>query len=437
MLRQESSLSQELPSPERHTVSSVRSHFSLEGLEYRPDIDGLRAIAILAVLGFHASSSLLPGGFCGVDIFFVISGFLITGIIQKDLRSGRFSFRQFYTRRARRLFPALSVVLLASILLGWPILLPDEFRQLGVDATAGAAFSANLLLYSDAAPYFLLTGQRVLMHMWSLGIEEQFYFIWPTIIYAAWNFGKRVFIAALVVLTASFFENIHVSSLDTPAAFYLPWSRLWELALGAMLAASTLTSRPHPSQINATQEFGFLWRHIINQRLNIFGWCGVGLLIWSLWGLDSGMEYPGFWGLVPSMGAALVILAGPKAWFSRHVLSRRPLVFIGLISYPLYLWHWPLLCFSRMVEPNVKSPLLQGIVVILIAFVLALATYRLIELPVRRARGRPLVLATVCLMLTLCGIAGYMTSARFISPRQIPPEVERLMLPASDNAVKA
>jgi peptidoglycan/LPS O-acetylase OafA/YrhL len=165
-------------------------HSSATPLRYRPGIDGLRAVAILSVLGFHVSSDLLPGGFCGVDICFSLSGFLITGIVLNELQSGRFSIRQFYARRARRLFPALIIVLLTTFGRGWLILLPDEFQNPGIDVAAGAAFSSNLILYIDFAPYFS-SGNRPLVHLWSLGVEEQFYLLWPTLIYAAWRLGKR------------------------------------------------------------------------------------------------------------------------------------------------------------------------------------------------------------------------------------------------------
>ena len=395
--------------------------------EYRPDIDGLRAIAILAVVAFHASSDTLPGGFCGVDVFFVISGFLITGIIVQQLNAGRFSLRQFYFRRARRLFPALAVVLFATFALGWLILLPAEFQRLGKDAVAGAAFSSNLFYYADVVPYFY-TENRPLMHLWSLGVEEQFYFLWPTLLYLAWKLnGRWIRLVPLFVIVASFSANIAVVSLDTHAAFYLPWNRLWELALGAALVRSRQTRAEDPPVSKTATS---IWRG------NLCAAGGLILLALSFWYLRSEMEFPGAYALGPSLGAALMIAAGPATWVSRFVLSRRPVVFVGLISYPLYLWHWPLLCFTRLVQPAPDSPLLALAAALLVALALSVLTYKYVELPVRHSRGQPFVLASVCASLVCCAALGYMVAVQTIASRPVSAEVERA-LPANEDWLKA
>ena len=407
---------------------------SAQDLRYRPDIDGLRALAIVCVVAFHADRALLPGGFCGVDVFFVISGFLITGIIVGELESDRFSFGRFYARRARRLFPALIVVLLTTLALGWLILLPDEFRTLGADSAAGAAFSSNLVQYSDVTVYFGTAG-RPLMHLWSLGVEEQFYFLWPVLIYATWKFGRRwLGLIGLAVIAASFLENVAVVSFDPQAAFFLPWSRLWELSLGATLAISQYyrQQRPFPAAgPYDTTVVGWLLQH----RCTIYWTCGAALLLASFLIVKGTWEFPGFWALAPSVGTALIILAGPQAWLNRRVLSLRPVVFIGLISYPLYLWHWSLLCFARLVEPA-PSGLMSGAALV-VAFSLSVATYRYIELPLRRSRRSQRFLAALCTTLAGCGILGYLVAIQYIPARPIPQDVERLTLPRKEDWLSA
>lgn len=407
-----------------------RNPTSPQGLQYRPDIDGLRALAILSVLAFHADRALLPGGFCGVDVFFVISGFLITGIIVRELESDSFSFGHFYARRVRRLFPALALVLLTTLVLGWLILLPDEFQTLGTDVAAGAAFSSNLLQYSDVSVYFGSVS-RPLMHLWSLGVEEQFYFLWPVLIYTTWKFRRRwLGVIAAAVIAASFLENVAVVSFDPQAAFFLPWSRLWELSLGACLATSQYYRQQRSfldDRSNHATVVGWLLQH----RRELYWACGATLLLASFLLMKGTWEFPGFWALVPSIGTALIILAGPQAWFNRRILSLRPVVFIGLVSYPLYLWHWSLLCFARLIEPA-PSRLLTGAVLI-VSFGLAVATYLFIELPLRRSRRRQRTLAVLCFTLACCGVLGYLVSIQYIAARPIPLDVQRLTLPRDED----
>jgi peptidoglycan/LPS O-acetylase OafA/YrhL len=379
---------------------------------------------------FHADPTLLPGGFCGVDVFFVISGFLISGIVSRECAAGRFSFSRFYARRARRLFPALIIVLVTTLLLGWLILLPDEFRTLGADTTAGAAFSSNLLQYQDITVYFG-TASRPLLHLWSLGVEEQFYFLWPVLIFATLALGGRwlLYIGA-AVSAASFLANVAVVSFDPQGAFFLPWNRLWELSLGGILA----TLEQHPWQrsvaiarLGKASVVSWLLRH----RQTIYWTCGASLLLASFLLLKGTWEVPGFWALAPSIGTALIIVAGPQAWFNRWVLSLRPIVFVGLISYPLYLWHWPLLCFVRLIEPSASRLLMGG--VLIVAFLFSVATYLYIELPVRRSPASRQMVAGLCTALLCCGSVGYLISIRYLPGRPIPQEVEDLTRPRRED----
>jgi len=193
-------------------------------LSYRPDIDGLRAIAVLAVMAFHATPGFLPGGFAGVDVFFVISGFLISKIILRALAQRNFSCLDFYARRVLRIFPALILILIAVWVCGWLLLLPDKYQLLGEHTVAGAGFMANFSLYGDFGWYFGL-GTDPLLHLWSLGVEEQFYLLWPLFLIAIWKFGQRRLFLIVTVATLSFVLNVTAASSYPLACFYLPWNR--------------------------------------------------------------------------------------------------------------------------------------------------------------------------------------------------------------------
>jgi peptidoglycan/LPS O-acetylase OafA/YrhL len=363
-------------------------------------------------------------------MFFVISGYLITSIILRELQSDRFSFRQFYARRIRRLFPALIVVLLTTLVLGWLILLPDEFRRLGMDAAAGTLFSENLILWNDVTPYFF-TWNRPLTHLWSLGVEEQFYLLWPVLLFLTWKVGKHwmTWIAASVI-AASLLNSGTMVSFDPQASFYLPWNRLWELALGAILA-----DREQLQLARSSGPLGLSGGALARFRPhlgNVYGLCGVALLAGSFICLNGTMEFPGYRALAPSVGTALLIAAGPKALFNRAVLSLRPVILIGLISYPLYLWHWSLLCFSHLAAPTAEATSFT-IVMVLLAFVLAFVTFRFVELPLRHSPCRPPLVTTLCALLAFCGLFGYLTYLRYIPSREVSLQVARLMAPVGED----
>lgn len=201
---------------------------------YRPDIDGLRAVAVLLVVGFHAFPGRFPGGFVGVDIFFVISGYLITGILLKEMESSDFSFARFYARRVRRIFPALILVLLCCFVVGWFVLLPDEFKALGKHIFGGAAFFSNFVLLHDAGYFDAAAVRKPLLHLWSLGIEEQFYIVWPVVLFLAFQI-RRVGWMITAIFVASFLANVLTIGRNPVAAFYWPFTRAWELMSGGIL----------------------------------------------------------------------------------------------------------------------------------------------------------------------------------------------------------
>ena len=338
---------------------------------------------MLLVIGFHAFPKAVPGGFIGVDVFFVISGFLISSLVAQELDAGRFALIRFYARRARRIFPALVVVLLACLVAGYLLLLPADYRALGADAAWSAAFVANVALFFQAGYFEAASETKPLLHLWSLGIEEQFYIVWPLLLLLAAP-RKWMRQAALVVLLASFACNVALSAADPTAAFYLPVSRVWELAAGALLALTLRRARSQGAH-------------------EVAAWTGAALLAAAVLLIGPDSLFPGWWALMPVAATALLIFAGPATHINR-LLSHRALVAIGLISYPLYLWHWPMLVFARIARFGAEPPILMKLALIGASFALAYVTWRWIERPFRFGRPSPLkpIGATVGLAAAAC-----------------------------------
>jgi peptidoglycan/LPS O-acetylase OafA/YrhL len=362
---------------------------------YRPDIDGLRAIAVLAVIGFHAGVRFFGGGYVGVDIFFVISGFLITSIICKNLERGTFTFRDFYARRAKRIFPALILVLFAVCAYGWLILLPGEFVLLGKHILAGAGFVSNLALWNESGYFDKAAQAKPLLHLWSLGIEEQFYLLWPPLMILAWKRRVDALKIAAAIVGISFTLNVvYVSVWQVPGVYYLPLIRFWELLAGCALACLPYSRVPE-------------W---LPGRLfkNIQAVAGLVLIFAAVFGLNSETLFPGWWALLPVLGTSLLISAGPAAWINRRLLSSKAIVFIGLISYPLYLWHWPILSYLHIVEPAVVPPALRAGAVAL-AFLLAWLTFEVVEKPMRLKPNRWALACVAGIVL-----AGFLGTSAFI-----------------------
>jgi peptidoglycan/LPS O-acetylase OafA/YrhL len=338
----------------------------------------------LAVIGFHAFPEYAPGGFVGVDLFFVISGYLISGIIFQNLERGSFSFADFYMRRIRRIFPALILVLIAVWLIGWYILLPDDFRLLGRDIAAGAGFASNIVLWQEVGYFDRGTELKPLLHLWSLGVEEQYYIVWPLVLYLAWKARHALPAIIIGLAAASFAFNVTASASRPADAFFLPHARFWELLVGGMLAV--------------TSGGAFFRRYGTLASI-----VGMTMCIGSVFGLHNKMAFPGWWVLLPVGGAALLIGAGPSAWVNRCVLSAPPLVGVGLISYPLYLWHWPLLSFARIASPEPLSAAQIGTLVAG-SFALALATYWLVERPIRFSLRRRAGAAAAALLAVMAAV---------------------------------
>jgi peptidoglycan/LPS O-acetylase OafA/YrhL len=338
-------------------------------LRYRADIDGLRALAVFAVILFHAFPNELPGGFVGVDIFFVISGYLITQIILDDLDSGNFTAASFYARRVRRIFPALITVLIVTFAFGWHYFLPMELASLGKNILASALFSANLMLLSEVGYFDVAAHLKPLLHLWSLGIEEQFYLVWPLLLWSLPR--KRLLLATGIILSASFTLNIVMIAHHPSETFYLPFTRAWELMAGAALA-----------QISRKDE----------RQHDLFAAVGIAAIAISFFLINTKTLFPGWAAAVPVVGTVFLIRS-EGSFLNRVVLSNRAAVNIGVISYPLYLWHWPLLVFAELLKFRPLTDLERGLVIAL-SFFLAWLTYKFVERPIRFGRilfAKPLV----------------------------------------------
>lgn len=375
--------------------------------KYRADIDGLRAIAVLAVVGYHAFPSVIGGGFVGVDIFFVISGFLISTIILGSLERNSFNLVEFYAKRIRRIFPALLFVLAITFLFGWFVLLPDEYKQLGRHIAGGTGFVSNFVLWNESGYFDNEAERKPLLHLWSLGIEEQFYLVWPLILWLAW---KRRFSPLVIILSlgaASFVWNVICVRLDTAAAFYSPFTRFWELLAGAVLACRTSS----PGQAFVASRLRFNACFVKSTKINVGllrdlqSVLGSLLIAVSFLLIAPESEFPGWLALLPVAGAALIVSAGKQAWVNRVLLSNRFLVWVGIISFPLYLWHWPMLSFARIVEGDTPSTDIR-IAVVVMSFAFAWLTYRIIERPMRFGEHGKLKAISLVVLMVAAGYAG-------------------------------
>jgi peptidoglycan/LPS O-acetylase OafA/YrhL len=406
-----------MPSPHAHNT-------------YRPDIDGLRAIAVVSVVLHHAFPEHLRGGFVGVDIFFVLSGYLISSIILSGLAKGTFSFSDFYARRVKRIFPALFIVLVATLIMGWNTLIPNELKQLGKHALAGSAFVSNFAFWQEAGYFDASAISKPLLHLWSLAIEEQFYILWPFTLYALHRWSRFTIRWILVLLILSLTLNLWLVRHDLTAAFYNPLARFWEMMMGATLAAM------HVKRITMAD--------ILPGRLRLPDWVGphlvttVGAVLLALViiRLNPECRFPGWWAFVATLATCLMIAAGQDGWFNRYVLSSKPMVWIGLISYPLYLWHWPLLSFAHIRNGAQPSDHEQWKWVAA-SFVLAWLTYKMIERPIRfgQWKYKRAITALLCACIAGTAVAGYAIKAKDGFPGRFPSLLSTLLSKGGRTAI--
>jgi peptidoglycan/LPS O-acetylase OafA/YrhL len=356
--------------------------------KYRPDIDGLRAVAVLLVVIFHVFPRRIPSGFIGVDIFFVISGFLISSIVFSNLEGGSFSIAGFYNRRIRRIFPALLIVMGCSLAFGWITFFADEYTQLAKHVAGGAAFVSNFLLYHESGYFDNTSETKPMLHLWSLAIEEQFYIFWPLLLAFVWKRKWSFLRITAVIGVLSFAANIFLIQKNPVAAFYWPISRFWELMVGGLLAYTAL-HKPV----------------LIRRYKNLQSTVGFILLLAGAVLINNEKAFPGWWALLPTLASFFIISAGPEGWFNKHVLSTRIFVWFGLISYPLYLWHWLLLSFIRVIEGSLAEGRIIRVIAVVVAIVLSWLTCRFVEKPIRRKGSYRAALALAAAMVLMATAA--------------------------------
>ncbi|NQW83734.1 MAG: acyltransferase, partial [Alcaligenaceae bacterium] len=372
----------------------------------------MRAIAVLAVVLFHGFPQTFRGGFIGVDVFFVLSGYLISRIIFEQLNQGTFNFLDFYARRIKRIFPALLIVLVATYIAGWFTLLADEYGQLGQHIAAGAAFISNFVLWGEAGYFDNSAHTKPLLHLWSLGIEEQFYILWPLLLWLASKLRFSLFALTLILAALSFYLNVTGIKSDVVATFYSPQTRIWELLIGSGLAWCVLYKQEGLADAAMfidkccrRQNTVIDHTRVRTRMANVLSCLGFILLIYSLIRFNRDLQFPGKWALMPVLGAAFIVAAGPLAWLNTKILSNKVLVWFGLISYPLYLWHWPLLSFAWIVEASPPS-LSTRVGLIVLSVALAWLTYRLVEWPLRFGKHGGLKATLLVVLMLILGAVG-------------------------------
>lgn len=388
-------------------------------MQYRRDIDGIRAIAVIAVVLFHAFPNLLPGGFIGVDIFFVLSGYLISFHIISELQNHTFKFFEFYARRIRRIFPALTVLLIFCLIFGWYFFLSTEYQELGLHVAAGAGFVENFIYWRNTNYFDTGSIQKPLLHLWSLGIEEQFYILWPCALWLAYRLKLKFLTVILSITFLSFLCNIFSLNFTASATYFLPQNRFWELGIGGLCAWWEIhaTIQRHAQIIKKNDHNTLLislHHHVLtlfNRYSNYCAGTGLVLLLIGFTLLNKSYPFPGWWALLPTVGTALIIIAGSNAYPNRVFLSHSVLVKLGLISYPLYLWHWTLLTFAFIIDlENYTREVRAGIIVVSIIF--AWITYYFIEKPIRRMAISVGLTSVFCLLMLVIFLSG-LTIYRF------------------------
>ncbi len=373
-------------------------------MEYRREIDGLRALAVLPVILFHAGFQTFCGGFVGVDVFFVISGYLITTIILAEKQAGQFSIINFYERRARRILPALFVVMIVCLPFAWLWLLPQHLRSFSQSLVAVSVFASNVLFWQTSGYFDRGVDMKPLLHTWSLAVEEQYYLFFPIFLMLTWRFGKRLTLTLLaIVFAASIAAAQWFSFYDAEAAFYLLPTRGWELLVGVFVAFYA-SIHVNPSPAKGVSEIG--------------GIVGLLLIIYAIFSFDKHTPSPSLYTLAPTVGTALVIVCATKSTLAGKLLGNKILVGIGLISYSAYLWHQPLLAFVKHRVEGAPSKLLLGGLVVG-AITLAYFTWHYVETPFRHkqrfGRKQVFLLGTIGgLFFISIGFIGHFDKGNFL-----------------------
>lgn len=343
----------------------------MSNIAYRPDIDGLRAVAVVPVILFHAGAQWMPGGFVGVDIFFVISGYLISAIILREVGQGKFTFGAFYERRLRRIIPALLVMVLTTVTAFQFFALPDQAVGAAKSGIAALLSVSNIYFWSETGYFATRADFMPLLHTWSLAVEEQFYLLFPPLLLVVtrlrWNVRWTLLVGTLLAFAVSLWLSFNKPSV----AYYLLPSRAWELGLGAVLAAGVVPELR-----------GKLLRELAPAA-------GLVAILFSLLWVRSEMPFPGWVALLPSLGTALIIHAGGRSWLASRVLSARPVVFVGLLSYSLYLWHWPILAGLKVYTARPHLDPAWAAAALPVIFFVSWLSWRFVEQPFRSRSAMP------------------------------------------------
>ncbi|MBC7405719.1 MAG: acyltransferase [Cytophaga sp.] len=411
--------------------------------KYRSDIDGLRAIAVCLVILYHAWPTLVPGGYVGVDIFFVISGYLITKIIFAEMEQGSFSISNFYARRIRRIFPALLVVVAFTFCVGWLYLPVKEFKSLGLNVFGSTAFLQNFVLLKEVGYFDVAAAKKPLLHIWSLGIEEQYYILWPLVLWLVVRKNVNPLTAVVVLALLSFAFGAHVMHKNVDRAFYWPLARFWELMVGSglaiLVALQTTTHFYIPIKFRSQLDRAIhhiLFHDDLPRRKYLLQDLGASvwllILIVCAFKFNNHTPWPEPYALLPVL-AATGLLVCKNSWVNRKILSSKAMVFVGLISYPLYLWHFPLIAFAHNFFPDGISNGLMCLLVIA-GVVLAWLTKILIEEPVRFGRFRRSAITPLILGMLVCGGGGLYAFHTDGAPIRIPAELRKFMLTGDETA---
>ncbi|MEQ1953167.1 acyltransferase family protein [Mesorhizobium sp. CN2-181] len=376
---------------------------------YRADIDGLRALAILPVVFYHAGIPGFAGGFVGVDVFFVISGYLMASLITGEMERGEFSLLRFYERRVRRIFPALFVMIAACSVVAWFALMPKEFIYFANSVRNAVLFISNYRFEREIGYFDIAAETKPLLHTWSLAVEEQFYIVFPlTLMLLGWLAPRRIALVLLVVLAASLAASAWTVYQKPEAAFYLSQYRIWELLLGAMLAFNVVPKASHPLMREALAA------------------AGVVLIAFAVFTYSDATVFPGLTALVPCLGAALVIHGRTSGGPASLLLRAPPMVFVGLVSYSLYLWHWPIVVFTRYFD-GPELTIAQGGLVVAASFVAAVISWRFVERPFLGHTGRvPRVFAGAAAVITLASVFAAHVDAERGVPGRLAPQAGQI-----------
>lgn len=395
----------------RHNVAPHRNVHQLR--YYRPDIDGLRAISIFGVISYHAYPSLMSGGFVGVDVFFVISGFLISTILLSRENNTVSDIKHFISKRVIRLFPAQIVIFIASLLIGWVALFPEEYKLLCREIIDSSFFYLNYDLIGDSGYFDVAIIKKPLMHLWSLAVEWQFYIIFALILTPIKKNVKIILIVISSLLAISFFMNIFYTNTDIIYSYYSSTTRIWEFLMGAI---ASVVDVGFFSKLNLWLKCANITKRLLFKLdVNHNKFCsllktttsaiGLTLIFVSFYMLNETSSFPGWLAVYPTIGAVMVILSGSRNVINKMALSTPTLVYMGVISYPLYLWHWPVLSFYRIIFNN--DP--HSYVILLLIFlstILAILTHEFIEKPIKYGAVNTLIML-IFAMATLVGFSHY------------------------------